>query len=125
MKKFPLLLFFLMITVLSYSQGRKVVVKEHANGKPHIIYYMDGTGPKAVKIKEEGYYANGNMEYSGHVKNGVEHGEWRYYYENGNLRAIENWKNGREEGVWKEFHPDGQLAREVVYKNGKVIQTKK
>ena len=119
-----LICFLLFILISSTTNAQqKVVVKEHPDGTPHVIFYMSGKGSKAVKVKEEGYYPNGNMEYSGEVKNNAENGEWKYYYENGNIKAIEFWKNGVETGTWKEFHPDGQLATETVYKNGKVIQT--
>lgn len=122
MRFFYFMLFFLFLPFLSSAQ-EKVIVKTHANGKPHVVYYMKGKGESAQKVKEEVYYENGKLEYSGEYKNGIENGEWRYYYENGNLKAIEVWKNGVENGTWKEYHPDGRLARELIYKNGKLVDT--
>ena len=122
MKKLLLVLLFLC-PVLLFAQVRKVVVKEFENGKPQVIYYVKGKGENPEKIKEEVYFENGNMDYSGEFKAGVENGEWKYYYENGTIKAVEYWKNGEEDGTWKEYHPDGKLAREIYYKAGKKIKT--
>lgn len=113
----------LWISTLASAQINKVVVKEYPNGKPEVIYYLKGKEANAEKIKEEVYFENGKLEYSGEFKNGKENGEWIYYYQNGNIKAKEYWKNGVENGTWKEFHPDGQLARELVYKDGVLKET--
>lgn len=122
MRRFICLL-FILFPLLVFGQTRKVIVKTFPDGKPQVVYYVKGKGENPEKVKEEVYFENGNMEYSGEFKSGVEHGEWRYYYENGTLKAIETWKNGEEDGVWKEYHPDGRLAREIYYKAGKKIKT--
>jgi len=117
-----LLLFFFSLSASVFSQ-KKTVVKEFANGKPEVIIYTKIIDGDEQKVKEEAFYKNGNMEYSGEYKNGTEHGTWKYYYENGKIKAEEHWNNGTEHGTFKEYHTDGQLAREIIYKNGKKIKT--
>ena len=122
LKIFILLLPLLTAANLLFSQ-KKVIIKEFADGKPEVIIYVKVIDGTEQKVKEEAYYENGNMEYSGEYKNGTEHGTWIYYYENGNKKAEEKWSNGSEHGTFKEYHPDGKLAREIIYKNGKKIKT--
>ena len=100
----------------------KIIVKKHDNGKPHVIVYVKGNKRIKEKVKEEVYYENGNLDYSGEYKNGVEHGEWKYYYKHGTIMAEEQYKKGREDGVFKEYHPDGQLKKEIHYNNGQLIK---
>ncbi|MFZ5554012.1 MAG: toxin-antitoxin system YwqK family antitoxin [Bacteroidota bacterium] len=126
MKRFlPLLLLLPLLTAtLPSIAQKKVVVKEFPNGKPEVIIYVKVVDGVEVKVKEEAYYENGNMEYSGEYnKEGAEHGTWKYWYENGKIKAEEKWTNGMENGTFKEYHPDGKLAREIIYKNGKKLKT--
>lgn len=120
-------IFILLLSLLTAADSlfaqKKVVVKEFSNGKPEVIYYTKVIDGVEQKVKEEAYYENGNMEYSGEYKNDTEHGKWNYYYENGNIKAEEQWSNGTENGTFKEYHPDGKLAREIIYKNGKKMKT--
>ena len=98
------------------------VVAEHDDGSPSVIVYIKGKDEKAQKVKEEGYYENGNLEYVGNYKDGVEHGEFLYYYEDGTLQYEENWKNGQEHGTTKEYAPDGQLVLEQEWKDGNLVE---
>lgn len=116
-------LFLSFVFLSSSAQVRKVVIKTFPSGQPEVIYHLKGKEMNAEKVKEEVYYENGKLEYTGEFKNGTEHGEWVYYYPSGNIKAKEYWKNGVEHGTWKEYHPDGQLAREIVYKDGKIVDT--
>lgn len=119
-----LILLFLFFTGTAvFGQMHKVVVKTYSNGQPEVIYYLKGKEANAEKVKEEVFYENGKLEYTGEFKNGVENGEWVYYYQNGNIKAREYWKNGVESGTWKEYHPDGKLAREIIYKDGVIKET--
>lgn len=121
--KILILLLPLLASAESLFSQKKTVVKEFTNGKPEVIIYTKVIDGEEQKVKEEAFYENGNMEYSGEYKNGTEHGTWKYFYENGKIKAEEKWNNGIENGTFKEFHPDGKLAREIVYKNGKKIKT--
>ena len=97
-------------------------MKKFDDGKPYIVWYVVQKGNKKIKVKEEIYYANGNLDYVGNFKGGVEHGTWTYYYENGSKKAVETWNNGKEIGVHLEFNPDGSLKLESHYKNGKLVK---
>ena len=113
-----LFIVFLFACTLLRAQDAYVVA-EHDDGSPSIIVYIKGTDEK---VKEEGYYENGNLEYVGNYKDGKEHGEFLYYYEDGTLQYEENWKNGLEHGTTKEYAPDGQLVLEQEWKNGNLVE---
>ena len=116
----PLLLFAFM-PQLSSAQT-PYVMKKFDDGTPYIVWFVVEEGSKKVKVKEEVYWPNGNLDYVGNFKNGIEHGQWTYYYETGVKKAVEVWNKGKEVGVFYEFKPDGSLLLETHYKNGKVIK---
>jgi antitoxin component YwqK of YwqJK toxin-antitoxin module len=120
-----LLLFVLLGTATVISAQQKVIQKKFDDGSPHVIGYYSEFFLKKVLVKQEVYYENGNLEYSGEWKFGKEHGEWIYYHENGKEKAHEYWSNGKEDGVWKEYDEKGKLLKEITYKNGKLIKTTK
>jgi uncharacterized protein len=68
-------------------------------------------------------YPNGQIDYEGSFKDGVEHGKWVYYYSDGTKKFEEYYKNGFEEGKHYEWAPDGRLVKTEIYKQGKLIQT--
>lgn len=104
-----------------YSQEAHIVA-QHDNGNPSVVVYIKGKGKNQEKVKEEGYYENGTLEYVGEFKNGLEHGTFLYYYEDGTLHIEEEWKNGKENGKVFEYSPDGQLALEQTWKDGYLIE---
>lgn len=113
----------LIVIVLSFipnllSAQDAYVVAEHDNGMPSVIVYVKGD----QKVMEEGYFANGNLEYVGHFKKGVEHGDFLYYYDDGTLHIHEEWKNGVEHGTTLEYAPDGQLVLEQEWKDGNMVR---
>ncbi len=117
-----LLFIFLIFPTVLFAQ-KKVVQKKFADGSPQVVYYYETYFIKSKLIKQEVYYENGHLEYSGEVKNDKENGEWIYYYENGKKKAHEHWLNGKETGIWKEYDESGKLIKESEYKSGKLIKT--
>lgn len=117
-----LLLSLTLVMALAGCSTHRFVAASHPNGKPEVVIYMKGTGDDAVKIKEKVYYPNGQMEYVGTFKDGVEHGTWVYYYEDGTKKFLENWLNGAEHGVHYDYAPDGQIRRELHYEQGKLLR---
>ena len=77
------------------------------------------------KIKEEGYYTNGNYKLTNYwdesgrqmVKEG--NGHYILLFENGGKKAEGNFKSGMEDGGWNYYLPDGSLEYSVIYALGK------
>lgn len=76
---------------------------------------MDATYSALNKQVKEDYQCN----YSGNTKEG-EYSEW---YENGNLQYMGCFKHGLEEGMCTEFSSNGQKEMEAVWKKGKLHGT--
>ncbi len=111
---------FILSSTNSFGQDTKVIEKAYPDGKPSLIVFYN---PGGEKIKEISYFSNGQIDYEGVFKNGLEHGKWTYYYEDGQKKFEENYKNGKEEGKQYEWEPDGQLTKIEVYKEGKLLKT--
>lgn len=115
------LLFILLLVSLSTNAQERIVAQTFEDGSSHVVLYFKGKGEDAYKVKEEVYFENGNLDYSGEYnKEGQEDGEWTYYHNNGNVMALEYYKDGLEHGTFKEYHTDGQLFRESDYKKGEL-----
>lgn len=122
MPRVSLIILFVTFFSLSSLAQDRFVMKKFPDGSPYIVWYVVEKNGKKEKVKEEVYFRNGNLDYVGNFKNGVEHGEWVYYYENGKKKAVEVWKNGKETGIFLEFNEDGSLKLEQHYKNGKLVE---
>lgn len=116
-----LLIIFIFGAVQMHAQ-KKHVVSSHEDGTPEFVVWMKGQPGSEKIVKEEAYYPDGTIEYTGHYKDGVEDGLWTYYYDNGNKKLEETYKNGVEDGVRYEYAPDGSLRAEFIYKNGKLAK---
>lgn len=114
-----LLIIFIFGAVHMHAQ-KKHVVSSYDDGTPEFVVWMKGQPGSEEIVKEESYYPDGTLEYTGHYKDGVEDGLWTYYYENGNKKLEETYKDGVEDGVRYEYAPDGSLRAEFTYKNGKL-----
>jgi len=58
------------------------------------------------------YYANGQVKFLGHLREGVKHGKWTEWNGNGDTVSIINYFFGYKNGpfkIWKLERPDGQL----------------
>ena len=102
--------------MLQNADLQKHVVRSHSNGSPYVVVYTLGEGNE--RVREELYYDNGQLDYIGNYKGGVEHGEWIYYWENGNIKSYEYYEDGREQCVAYECNEQGVRIREFYYMNG-------
>ncbi|WP_306640034.1 toxin-antitoxin system YwqK family antitoxin [Sanyastnella coralliicola] len=96
------------------------VVRTHDNGQPYVVVYT--VGEFHDRVKEELFYDNGNLDYVGHYKRGVEHGEWIYYWENGNMKSWEYYEKGREEGTHYDCNEKGEKIKLYHYRKGVLIK---
>jgi antitoxin component YwqK of YwqJK toxin-antitoxin module len=100
----------------------KHIVRKYENGNPKVVVYViEGT---SERVKEEVYFANGNFDYVGHYKNGVEHGEWTYFWPNGKVKSKEYYIRGKEEGTMYDYDETGKAIKEYTYKKGELINEK-
>ena len=63
------------------------------------------------------WYANGQKQKEGGIKNKVAHAQWSHWYENGQLKSKGSYKNGTEDGQWTYWYDDGQKHSEGCYKD--------
>jgi antitoxin component YwqK of YwqJK toxin-antitoxin module len=73
------------------------------------------------KVREIGYFLNGNKEVDAYLENGVQ----KKWYDNGQLAIELNVKNGVYDGSWKEWYTNGQIGIVSTRKNGKFFGEKK
>jgi antitoxin component YwqK of YwqJK toxin-antitoxin module len=98
-------------------------MRKHPNGKPYVIMYFKATNQQLAK--EEVYFANGTIQWTGTYKNDLENGTWKYYWENGKLKSEQNYINGKEDGLSVEYDEKGKKISESIYSKGKLISEKK
>lgn len=118
---------YLIITIfllgsLSALAQKKHHVSAYDDGTPEFVVWMKGSPGSEKIVKEEAYFPDGQIEYTGFYKDGVEHGTWIYYYDNGNKKVEEEYKEGLEDGTRYEYALDGSLRTEIRYKKGKVAK---
>lgn len=98
----------------------KHIVRKHDNGQPYVVVYTQG--PEHDRVKEELYYENGQLDYVGHFKDGVEHGEWIYYWPNGNKKSEEFYHKGSEHGLMYDYNESGEPIIEYKYMRGILLK---
>ena len=115
-----LLLFLLSPVALQDEIMERHVVRSHKNGKPYVVIYT--TGEQHQKVKEELFFKNGQRDYVGNFRNGIEHGEWIYYWQNGQVKSYEYYEKGREEGVHYDCDSLGQKTKIYYFRRGTLIR---
>lgn len=114
------LFFIALFSATTLCAQQEQIVSKHKNGNPEFVVWMKGDPGSAKIVREEAYYEDGTIEYTGNYKDGVEDGVWIYYYENGNKRLEETYRDGLEHGVRYEYAPDGSLSAEFHYNKGRL-----
>ncbi|MFT7613014.1 MAG: antitoxin component YwqK of YwqJK toxin-antitoxin module [Parvicellaceae bacterium] len=119
MKRAAFLITVIFTSALVFSQSKDtLVLKKYTDGKPQVVVFFKIEDGLHKKVKENVYYSNGNLNYSGEVLDGVEHGKWEHYYEDGTKLSEGNYLFGRENGSFKTYYPDGRLAESSTYNMG-------
>ena len=96
------------------------VMRKHPNGKEHVVLYFDKeTG---YLLKEEVFYSDGKMNWSGSYKRNIEHGLWQFYHANGKLKTTETYSNGKENGISTHYSESGKRIKEEHWRNGKLVK---
>ena len=77
---------------------------------------------EVINGKKEGsfktWYANGNLQMTGQLKENRNIGEWKYYYDNGSVESYGNFVNDKPEGLWYWFYPDSILRQTGYFHEG-------
>lgn len=116
------LLFLLLLSPIALQDEllTRHVVRSHKNGQPYVVVYT--IGEQHERVKEELYFDNGQLDYVGNYRNGIEHGEWKYYWRNGQLKSYEFYFRGREEGLHYDCDSLGHRTHEYLYRKGILIK---
>lgn len=115
-------LFVILLTPIALQNElvTRHVVRSFSNDNPYVVMFTEGITNE--RVKEEIYFENGQLDYVGHYRNGLEHGEWRYYWENGVLKSFEFYVRGREEGLHYDCDSLGNRVKEFYYRRGTLIR---
>jgi len=93
------------------------------NINPHYpnceTYEVNNYSPNYVET-----HANGVIQQSGYIVDGVLEGEWKEFDSSGNLTAVANYSSGKKHGDWKLYDSQGNLHYHIIYDNGKKIAAK-
>lgn len=121
-----MLKFTLLIFVWLFSFGdlqtdvTKQVMRKHTNGSPYVVLYFHNTSHEMVK--EEVFFPNGKLQWTGTYKNEMENGVWKYFYEDGTLKSEQPYTNGKEDGICVDYDAKGKKIKESHYSKGKLIK---
>lgn len=139
MKKYDLLVIFVLIGLISFGQTPIKKVEKFPNGKIehvyHVIQYkkIDQTyhttditnrkvGGTSTKLylrhgSEKLYWENGNMRIETNYYKNLYNGKYKRYHVNGKLAEEGTWSYGTRKGVHKYFDLDGNLREEINFSN--------
>lgn len=96
----------LLLSVLTFSQTDKLVVKDG------LFYSING---EVADGKYTLTYPNGSIESVFELLNGKYHGKVSYFYLNGNIKEIGNFVRGERSGVWERWDENGKKIAEASY----------
>jgi antitoxin component YwqK of YwqJK toxin-antitoxin module len=114
---FPIALLAVVLTSCQ-NKPEPVVESEWSPEQPKLIAYYAEEGEAKYKQREEKYYEDGVLEYSGGYDiYGKRHGDWKYNYPNGNLWSIGTYDHGKKTGPKKVYWPEGQIRYEGSFEN--------
>jgi len=105
MKRFIIILYFSLITIVASSQNQETLNVTDASGKKQGHWIRR--------------YADSTIMYDGYFKNDKPIGEFRRYSEDGKLKSIMIHKEGADDVKVTFYHPNGFVAAEGIYVNQK------
>jgi len=115
---YTLLLLFSLAACTTKPEKR--VIEAYKTGNPKVVRYFAKENGKEKMVKEEVFYENNRIEYSGEFKDSLRNGHWLYYYENGKLWSDGFFKDGVSDGLRKTYYENGKLRYEGVYDKGRM-----
>ena len=109
-----------LLLAMQSGPSERRVMRHHDNGKEHVVLFLNKVTGEPQK--EEVFYPNGKMQWSGNYSNGIENGAWQFYWEIGRIKTVENYVNGKEHGVTTHYDEQGKKTKEEFWKHGKLIK---
>ncbi|MFH2141913.1 MAG: hypothetical protein ABIJ97_05795 [Bacteroidota bacterium] len=95
------------------------VVSTYPSGVPMKIIYFKWVGDQKDIVKETRFYANGEKEIEGELKNGMRHGKWTYWYDTGIKWSEGYFKDDMSDGKFTIWYKSGLKNYDAEYKEGK------
>jgi antitoxin component YwqK of YwqJK toxin-antitoxin module len=108
----------ILISLLVFTgviEGKEVTYLQDRNGIKYEVNSEVGYTGKYVE-----WWSNGQKEYEGNFKDGIEGGFSTSWYENGQKRYEGNYKDGELDGLWTSWYENGQKRYEENWKDGKL-----
>jgi len=120
-KLLPLLLLILIGCSKEPINKEPINMNEMLVERNDVYYTRDTNQPYSGPVFT--LYENGQLEWEGTLKNGIENGPFKTYskYYNGPLSIEGTYKDGELDGTYKSYYPNGQLKEEGTIKDGKLI----
>ncbi|GEM_PF-379911 len=114
-------LFFLTIAA-GCNELESEVLESWTEEQPKLVGYFKTEGKERMKVKEEKFYENGQMEYVGsYDQEGKRHGSWKYWYANGKLWSTGEFVEGRRTGPAEVYYENGNLRYKGQFKDNKEV----
>jgi len=118
------LLLIVLLLSIGYSQNLIPVIETYYDGNIKSITYHKKTRSGIKKVKEEGYYEDGQKKFEGVIKNGDSTGIWIFWYENGQKSSEVTFKDGKQDGFVCYWYENGMKSYEGTFKDGELLQEK-
>lgn len=96
------------------------VMRKHPDGSPYVVLYFKSSTQELAK--EEVFFPNGKIQWTGTYKHGKEEGVWRFYHETGKLKSEQNYSKGKEHGTCTDYDSSGKMIKQSIYKNGTLMK---
>lgn len=107
----------ILLTACKPKEG-KDVIESYENKTPRIEKSWIEKGGVKEYTKETHYYASGQKEKEGGLKDGLREGNWKAWYQNGTIWSEGDFIQGKSHGVFKIYAENGVLQLEKNYNNG-------
>ena len=108
----------LLLLILIGCSKEPINMNEMLVERNYVYYTRDTNQPYSGPVFK--LYENGQFEWEGTLKNGIENGPFKTYhkyYPNG-LSIEGTYKDGELHGPYKTYYENGQIYEEATFKNG-------
>lgn len=117
-----LLPFFFLVLAAGCNKLESEVTERWTEEQPKLVTYYQGQDDQRIKVKEEQFYEDGKLEYTGTFNaNGKREGTWKYWYPNGNLWSTGQFLNGKRKGPSEVYYETGELRYKGAFDNDKEV----
>lgn len=119
MTKYIIIIFAIIFFVSCKEKLEEQVVSTYPSGVPMKIEYFHWEGDQKIIVKETRFYANGEKEIEGELKDGMRHGKWTYWYDTGKKWSEGYFMNDMSDGKFSIWYKSGEKNYDAEYKEGR------